>query len=239
MYLTDNQKQLLNDIVENKIFDVYSYFDTQNDFVHEFYEEELLLEIYPNEYKSTLQGGVYLLPIIKYTKLCQEFFEFIALCQLIERLGMIHTTKMPVDRKWYFPILPYDSVSNDKYTFPDEFNWPDEVRRVNQILYERYLWEFFPYPELHEFIKRGYKTNYELISENEDIDRKKAQKTTLRVALITIVLSVLISISTSVFNYVTYNREREVIIKNVNDFNDTTRVFLINSQTKQDSGRTE
>lgn len=226
MYLTDNQKKILNDIVENKITDVYSYLDGNKEFVHEFFDDHFLLELYPKEYEDALQAGAYLLPLEKYKNICQDFFEFVTLCQLIERLGMIHTTKMPIDRKWYFPILPYDSVSNNKYTFPDEYNWPDEIRRINQILFERYVWEFFPYPELHEFIKRGYKTNYELISENEDKDRKKAQKMTFRIAMFTIILSSLISIVAAFFNYITYDKKREVEIKNLNAFPESTKVYL-------------
>jgi hypothetical protein len=72
---------------------------------------------------------------------------------------------------------------------------------------------------LEEYINNGYKTNEEVELNNERNARIKAEKFTKWIAIFSIIVSALVGIGTTIFNYITYTKEREMVIKNPGQIN--------------------
>jgi hypothetical protein len=72
---------------------------------------------------------------------------------------------------------------------------------------------------LEEYINNGYKTNEEVELNNERNARIKAEKFTKWIATFSIIVSALVGIGTTIFNYITYTKEREMVIKNPGQIN--------------------
>lgn len=79
--------------------------------------------------------------------------------------------------------------------------------QMNQIIAERYNWEFYPSPLLSEFIKNGYRTQTEY---NRDRETSRAYWIPLIVAISSILI-------TSAVNYLIYTDKRDVNIINQKD----------------------
>jgi len=149
--------------------------------------------------------------------------QFISFWDKLEKLGYIYT--IPHSRTQNKELIPI--VKRERWS-------GFEISPIYNIILivEKYLdKEIVPdIEELKNFVKNNYLTVVELAYEKEKKSRKIAQKLTIIIAI----LSMLISIGITIFNYKTNTKEREVILKNITFPNDTLKVFLINSDSLSD-----
>jgi hypothetical protein len=140
---------------------------------------------------------------------------FLELMDFLEQNKLItFTDKAPDDiEKLDVPVLEktFKYLGNDIHPIDD---------RLWQLIKEFVLVEIVPLPKLDEFIKRGYKTDQEHYTEEENKDRKRANRNTLVIAIITVVLS-------SLINYLIYTNKRDV---NVINQRDTINVKVLPNQ---------
>ncbi len=137
--------------------------------------------------------------------------EYVSLLDRLQKIGLIYTVSFDLQAKGLFPL------------FTAAFG-PDVA--LLSLVIDRLKKEIVPLPELSEFVLRGYLTTEEYIAKEENRDRKKAQRLTLIIAIISITATFL----SSLFQYLTYTTERNVIIKNQSAFPDTTKVLILNSK---------
>jgi hypothetical protein len=102
------------------------------------------------------------------------------------------------------------------------YEWHPPFYKLWILIKEFVLVEFIPMPELYDFIINDYKTKKEIEKENEEKYRKRSLKWTIFIAITSIILS----ISTGIFNYFTYQKDRVVSIQNQKD---TVRVILLDT----------
>ena len=96
--------------------------------------------------------------------------------------------------------------------FYDRKNTTDNISYIiHQIIISNYFEKYFPSPSLHEFIKYNYKNLEERRIDDEIKDRKRAQKLTILVAVLSIIASVL----SAWFHYSINTQERNVTIENL------------------------
>lgn len=97
------------------------------------------------------------------------------------------------------------------------------IQKINTLFSENHIHIYYPTPFLIDFINRDYLTEDDYYRKEEDKDRKKAQSLTRLIALISIVLS----FASAMLNFLIFSNDRDVNIKNINAFKDTTKILII------------
>jgi hypothetical protein len=83
--------------------------------------------------------------------------------------------------------------------------------------------------ELSTYIENGYKSRNEIEQEEERSARINSEISTRRIAWASIIISGVLAIGNSVFNYMTYTKERNVNVQNI----PTLNIHLSDEQVKQ------
>jgi hypothetical protein len=86
---------------------------------------------------------------------------------------------------------------------------------INKKLKDYSALIIIPFKSLNLFIKNGYKTSEEL----ELLEERKSRKSAELFTKIIAIFSIIVSLFTIIFNYITYSKEREMIIKNPGEIN--------------------
>jgi hypothetical protein len=144
--------------------------------------------------------------------------EFLSLTKRLESTGLINTVTTG-DRVAKFEPIVKPSPRQNTY---------DADYDLTNLLRKNATWEISALPELSEFVKNGYKTADELARQAEADDRKIAQRDTRRIAYISLGITVVVAVLTAIFNWMTYDQNRNVVIKNVSAFPDTQKVLIVN-----------
>ncbi|MGA2623214.1 MAG: hypothetical protein ABSF91_05110 [Bacteroidota bacterium] len=151
-------------------------------------------------------------------KTISELTEFISLWSRLEREGLV--TRLRRASKGV-RLLPIFASQNDA---------EHEIMGIIRSYDGFYV---APLPELSDFVDRGFLTLDEqrfaqdaADRKQEAADRKQAQQLTFRIAVVSIVVSLLMGF----FQFVTYKTQRDVLITNMNAFRDTTRVLVLNPE---------
>lgn len=146
----------------------------------------------------------------------QRIHLFIDLTNRLRREGLLLIEKIKDSPNRNIPSAFYDSeniTGNSSYL-------------IHQITTKNYFERYFPSPGLQEFIDNNYKTLEEQRIEGEIKDRKRSQKLTILVAVISIVASAL----TAWFQYSINTQERNVTIENPLELPDTLNVRIANDE---------
>ena len=158
-------------------------------------------------------------------KLFLEFvYVFISTCEFLLKGNMIHVVDFPnMEVK---PICVWNENLKEFYPF----------ERYYYIAQNYLKKEIIPLPALDDFINRGYKTESEDRTEKEVSSRKRAQKWTITIA----VISILINVISFIYQNMNYKTERVVTVKNYSQMTDSLRVRLtepiqIKNETSVDS----
>lgn len=223
--LSDSQKKIIIDKIElGEIDDIYSFLSIYSSIVktsntipiftlelNNFAtKEEDRYKYSKGEEISAVSESMY--------KSVEDFLTgFLLLCDNLEfKVGAIRSFQLPKNGRKFIPVF---AIKPDK-TINNEPRFI--YSKLNQIIYERYRWVFVPKPELIEYIANGYLTSYEIDRDNET-KRKKKELFWTRFGGISVIV---LSLATAVFNYITYDKKREVEIKNLNAFPESTKVYL-------------
>jgi len=154
--------------------------------------------------------------------------EYIALIKLLERAELIIQVPFNVNGVVY----PLARKVSDGETFHLEHD-----RIIQGLIASIDEIEIYPLPSLGIFIENDYRTEKEITDlENQKryLNESKDRKTSQILTYILAILSIVISIATAIFNYYTYDKQRNVTITNPEAFKDTTKVLIVNS-SKTDS----
>jgi hypothetical protein len=204
MKLSDFQKKIINSILDGKCTRIDSFLNEYGELTKE--------KTKGNSYvghTSFSKDTIVNVPknrVLTYTRLK----EYVSLWDRLQNMGLIYTISLDLQHQEIFPLF---TTNLD----------PDTA--MLSIIREHNQKEIIPLPDLPDFVVRGYMTTEEYFLHEENHDRKKAQRLTVIIAIISIVAALL----SSLFQYLTYTTERQVIIKNQSAFPDTTKVILLNS----------
>lgn len=207
MYLTEFQKEIVQGIIDKKINDIESFFREYCDLI-----------------ETINQGGIYMLvdigrPVHHGTPIyiCKDentallrTKEFLTLWKALERVNLIFS--ITNTQKSVIPI------------FKSEDNPFSELIAISKDYFNK---EIVFTPELNKFYERNYLTNSEFEQNQESLDRKESQKLTRSIAYISISITIIVSILTAIFNYLTYTTDRNVKILNKDAFKDTINVKMV------------
>ncbi|MBI5397610.1 MAG: hypothetical protein HZA91_20120 [Verrucomicrobia bacterium] len=133
---------------------------------------------------------------------CTEINSFISLINRLSNLGLV--TRIPAQNRDPLPVL-----------FTDANQKPRPAQRIYEILIStrEYVFHVNTAP-LEQFVANEFRTDAEVQYAAEQKARESAQRTTLAIAIASIIVSLLISIATAVFNYYIFTNERRVFIEN-------------------------
>ena len=212
MKLTDFQKTIVAAILSGKCTNVESFLQDQCDLTPAM---NTTGSYYRVMYKFEQNSRVYIPkdPAVALSRLK----EYVSLWDKLQKSGLIYSSSLDPKGQNLFPIFGPNMKPDDK---------------ILSILKDYHENEIVPFPDLNDFVARGYLTTEEFFLQEENRDRKRAQKLTLYIALISIAATLL----SSLFQYLTYTTDRTVLIKNPRAFADTTKIIILNQgRVKTDS----
>jgi hypothetical protein len=216
-------------------------------FLCDYLEKNLLIR--PTKISTAIKNFTPLVPKERIDRLNEEyenlFSDFITFLENKEYNGSIPAiVRAELENKFSLSISELYLFVRNTYKFPIIVVFENLINKyqvlvpkefyvlINQIIAERYSWEFYPSSELMAFINRGNKTFTEYQVEEENKDRKKTIKYPMYIAISTIVISI-------IANYFIYTNKREVYITNEKDTIDVRMVPLdkIDSSHFRDSSK--
>jgi len=205
MKLSDFQKTVVNSILSGKCTEIVSFLNEYGELTQEISQGNYSIASH-----SFSNGSTVYVPKdreLTFTRLK----EYVSLWDRLQVMGLIYTVSLDLKGKSLFPLFR-------SATSPDT--------AMLSIIYEHLKKEIFTLPELSAFAARGFLTTEEYFLQEENRDRKKAQRLTLIIAVISIAATFL----SALFQYFTYTTDRNVVIKNANAFSDTTKVIIIDTK---------
>lgn len=152
-----------------------------------------------------------------YEKTFYDTLFFVDLINLLEKNNLVSIVDKEPDEIINFKV----PVLEETMTILDK---PMQIPfyKLWILIKEFVMVEFVPLPELKDFIENDYKTINEIDNEKEEKHRTKSLRWTISIA----VVSILLSICTGIFNYLTYKTDRIVTIQNQKD---TVKVILLDT----------
>lgn len=205
MELTNYQKQLIKEIIENKIFDLNSFFEPKcTPLQHSLSVKYKDREHASYSYNFIPNDSIELMIQLK---------EFISLWDKLERFQLIKSIpRDTMTQKSIRLICKKDQQGRYEidYTFiPIIFTYCEK--------------QIFPYPELITFVSRGYLT-FEEDFQLKQIDNMKHSR---RISYISMIITLLIAAISIIFSFITFTTNRSVTITNPKAFQDTTHVIIL------------
>lgn len=221
MYFTKFQEEIINEVIENKIFDFYSFLNTMTECKYRNYiwsEYKCnLFDDYKNDENYINQERSYLFEINEdqISKLSEMIFQFIFIYEFLKRNDLIYTIK--IKQRSLCPIFVF------KNSCEIESQLRGELYKLNKINIDIHQIEFYASNSLKEFKNDGFLTKEELIFNAEKDHWKKSlfwTKITSGIAIVGVIATTLIQIFMN-------KGERDVMIKNENAFQDTSKVIIL------------
>jgi hypothetical protein len=215
MILTGFQKKVVQDIIDGKVKDLESLISLN---------AKLSSAINDTNTTFTLYDRHTIIPQQKVSRVADDnealsqVRQFVALWNQLEKANLLIT--ITVEYHAPMPICRQDGTPHYK------------IIQIMALYNKR---ELIPFPELSDFIKNDFQTAEELKSYDEARDRKESLRLTRKVAYITIGISIVLSLLSVLFNYMTYTTARSVTITNAHAFSDTTKVLMIEPSTSTTS----
>ena len=207
MYLSDFQKQVVQAIASEKVTDIESFIDEfldgkRIDFGgavklrgHKVFPKEATKLFLPNNVAET-------------HKLCKEFKLLLIALQKNDFIVLIEKPQDEQVKINHFGILePHSKTINHK---------------LDDMLEEYFYHDIYSTSDLKNFLVNNFLTPQEIVIRDEKQDRINAQRWTIAIALITIIIS-------SIINFQT-NRKIEVKVVNPQDMMDTLYVDIIEKE---------
>jgi hypothetical protein len=200
MRLTDKQKIMINYINVNKVITFYELIKINKKIKEEKAEKRVNEDIDAGQAYFIIKG--------------KDIPEIIKIIVDIDNLCTI------LQNKNLIGILDDENNTNNiKFYFKGHLKAHHLTAELNTTIKKYANKKFITTTALGEYIFNNYKTNEEIEIIRERIARKYADNTTRRIAIISLIVSFFIAIGTTIFNYLTYTKEREMIIKNPGEIN--------------------
>jgi hypothetical protein len=206
MRLTNFQKTVVNSILVGQCSNIESFLNEYGELTQEKAKGNSFL----GDHISFDKDSIIYVPKNRDLTLTR-IKEFVSLWDRLQVIGLIYTVSLNYERRRLFPLF-MDTVS------------PDST--MLSIIHEQINKDIVPLPELKDFVARGFLTTEEYFLQEENRDRKNAQRWTKIIALI----SILATLFSALFQYFTYRTDRNVVIKNDHAFSDTTKVIIIDTK---------
>lgn len=238
MLLNDFQKELVGDInqslnSEKRIKDINSFFELKC----KIKQEKHSCPWIPEKIKNTTSNDIYKIKndnidvgltlgnkSIIFEDRDGTYFAtlyFLELIDFLEKNKLITIVeKDPDDLKLFkVPIIPGDILSVFGIDPVDDRMW--------LLIKEFVLTEFVPLPDLDKFISNGFKTEEDVIAEEEIQSRKHQIDVTRKTLRITIV-ALCVSVVFNIVSIIVYNTNRNITIVEDKTKSDTNNVKIVN-----------
>ncbi len=134
--------------------------------------------------------------------LARELSFFIALCYKLQSFQLLQILENAI-----FKAMPPMLMRQ-----PGGMNIPS---KISNLFSNNKHFEIVPFNELNQFIEDDFLTVEERNLQDERNARESAQKTTIVVAIVSLLISTVTSVGVTYFNYKTYSTERKVSISNL------------------------
>jgi hypothetical protein len=202
--LSENQKKIVDQILEGKVYDFASFLFENKLTKYECKNElNVVFEYFKTGYNNGEKARIFLNNEQNFYRM---IIDLLSLFELLEKENYIIFTRQ---------------VYNDPICFDISLCLPqhkESIKILNKIFKNQDIFEFLPTSRLEEYQKRNY------LNEKEN-DRTK----TLNRALISMWISVIIFLVSTIINISIYTKDRDVNVKN---YRDTTKVLIVNPQEK-------
>jgi hypothetical protein len=221
---TDFQKVIIDDIINNRIYDVYTFLELRTKCKARNYiwsgNDNMLLREYKND-----RSNLFEIDGTDFLELSRELFEFVVLSKYLEDNRIVYPIK--IELKALKPVFVFQNETQIGLSQPEEWY------KVNQLILNIYKWEFFGANILEQYVNNGYLIESDLKDKNQNTHRERTLFWT-RFAAISALFAFVVTI---ILQIVFSSKERDVIINNRNAFQDTTKIFLLNPVKSIDTNR--
>jgi hypothetical protein len=200
MNFTDKQKKMISCINEMRITTIYDLIKLFKDIKEEPFEKKM---------NGNIEAGRPYFVILEkdIPEIIQIIIDVDNLCILLQNMKVIGVLEN---------AHKYDYIQFITKKYYESY---ELIHELNVIIEKYKKRKYVTTSALEEFIYNNYKTNEEIELNSERTARKNAEKFTRRIALFSIIVSLIIGIGTTIFNYLTYTKEREMIIVNPGEIN--------------------
>jgi hypothetical protein len=210
MHLTEFQRSLTKDMFDGRITNIESYLK-----LHIKTNQEISKGAVYGA-KPMVMGNKPIYVMIDENEAIRQIKEFISLVSELEKARLV--LSIEIERPLQYPL----------------FNKSGEYSKLPNLITQQFAKkEIIPLPGLSTFIHNNYQTEEEIDKIEETRHRKTNLSLTRKVAYISLGISILLSVTTMVFNYFIYTTDRTVLIKNSNAFSDTTKVVIVSSSIQK------
>lgn len=202
MIITNFQKEIIKDIIDNKITDIYTFLEINTNAKFKNY----IWTNYMNDLFKNVPAKNYLFEIKEdsISDLTDKLFQFIFLVDYLESNNLLY--KISIDLRILKPIFVFENETTIKIPLSIP------LYKINKLLIDKHKFEFFASSDLKQFVKNSYSTNEELKIEREETDRKTALNWTRIMAWVAII-AVIIS---SLFQIFKPDTKEIKVINNIN-----------------------
>lgn len=141
MVISDFQKELISKIAEGKIFDILSFMVEYLDLpdINSRADFETII------YNFRVKGITEKIKVKNVSNACKRIVEYFIICSYLEKESLLF--KKSSDNFINFHYIAESTDAKSK----------DELRELNSLLYKYPRDEYYPSPELSDFIKNNYK----------------------------------------------------------------------------------
>ena len=179
MQISDFQKNVIAKILDGKVFDILSfmaeYFDIAN--INSRADFETLI------YNFRTRGISENLKINNINDAVKKLTEYFIICNFLVKENLVYKKSSENFINFHFTADFTDSKSKD------------DIHNLNSLLYKYPRDEYYPSPELADFIKNGYQLS----------GKNLTDKYVKRMSTVFLILTILYFISTSFFVYIALN----------------------------------
>ena len=197
MHFSEKEKKIIKSVVSGEIYDLQSYLSVMVPL-----KEEI------NTWGSFMGGNVSVMQgeNVKMVEgedaLVRELSFFIALCCKLQSVQLLQVLENATTK-----VVPKMLMRQ-----PVGASIPS---KISNLFAKNMHFEIVPFNELNQFIADDFLTVEERNLQDERNAREEAQKTTVIVAIVSLLISTATSVGVTYFNYKTYSTERKVSISNL------------------------
>jgi hypothetical protein len=200
MNLTTEQKAIIVSINNRTIQSVIDYFNHTFECQIEINDRYNLIEAE----LPRISPGDQVLIVKNQDDVVIKIAQFYSLCSILENSNLLSIVDIGANTQ--LPKLVIQGEKDIGYAYY-------VLRALNKESNKKYIAK----PSMEIFIKNEFMTNEESDRKKEIYAREQSEKWTRAIALASIIISLFTTIGTTVFNYMTYTKERDIVIKNVDE----------------------
>lgn len=198
MHFSEKEKEIIKSVASGEIYDLPSYLSVR-----------VPLKEETNTWGHFMGGNVSIgqgenVKMVKDEDvLARELSFFIALCYKLQSVQLLQVLENATTKAVPKMLMRQGSIG------------ASVPAKISNLFAKNMHFEIVPFNELNQFIADDFLTVEERNLQDERKAREEAQKTTVIVAIVSLLISTATSVGVTYFNYKTYSTERKVSISNL------------------------